>query len=68
MFENALEQPKQSDIYPCKLGELLANMHIRFVKLLKAFLKKGERKELIPAVAVPYTRCLVLLCMKNKLI
>lgn len=68
VFENALEQPKQTGIYPCKLGELSANMHIHFVKLLKAFLKKGEHIELIPAVAVSYTRCLVPLCVKSKLI
>ena len=45
IFENSLQAVKQTEEFPPKLGELVANMHVALVKkILKTFIKGGPNK------------------------
>ena len=47
MVENALEQSRQADAIPSKLGEVLANIHISLVKeVLRSFVVKCNMHEM----------------------
>jgi len=47
VVENSLQQPRQSDSIPSKLGEVLANLHILLIKkVLWSFVVKGNIHEM----------------------